>query len=1086
MQKLVSLIFLLFTISFIYAQEMVSKESIEKGIEFHDEEKYSEAIKFYEMVHENDSNYIWMLAEKALTYLSMEKYDSAIYVADIALGMPGNTRQNLLQTKATAYDYLNQPNKAIEIYFEALSKYPYSYLLHYNLGITYSGIGNYKYAVDCYQEALRCNPFHTSSHMELGKIMARQKQYTRALLSLETFIVLEPASTRSNKILVFIENISTNYLDTTMGQAIEPFMENKLFAEIDHYIKAKVTHSRRFESVIDFNAKLVKQTQMLMEVLPFESTSDDFWVQLYFPFFKAIIGGDHLVPYLYTLLRSTGRESEKKYNAKNEKERKAFYSTGSYLSEIKKQRQLILDGEEKVYDCDYFDNGSMYSIGNKNVNEEQDGNWKYLFSNGEVQAYGRFVDGQKEGEWTFFKNTGQVSSVENYELGKLNGEYKNFHSTDKVNIVANYLDGEIEGEVLWHDISGSLMTKVAFVNSTRSGEGENYYVTKSLADSYNYKDGSFEGEYLTYYPSGQLAEKRFYKEGELQDEHIQYYSNGKISYKGNYIDGKEEGEWHYYYSNGHLKRIANYSNGLTVGNYKEYYHTGLIQLDYNFNDKGDLHGFYRYYDRKGELYLEEEYIDGLIIQVACINRDGDIYAICGDSTGSFEFSSFDFAGRKLTSGAFLNGKRTGVWTTYYKNGNPYSILQYREGENEGDQKYFYPNGVLNFTYPYEEDILSGKYIGYFQNGKTQIEGYYNQDYQEGIWLNYLANGELESTNYFLTGDLNGWVTNYAIDGSIENKEKYLSGRSLWYQDYNSTGHIINNVNLLESKLYQIKSGDNIVAAEINTLGGLLQGDLIWFYPSGNIYLEKTFQNGTPEGRYTRYFESGKVKIEGEFQNGSRIGKWMSYYESGKVRYINNYFENDKDSICLTYYENGNLRMQESYFLGELEGDLIHYDINGELMVKLIYSGDELIGYQYNKENVLCDTILIADKDQTVIAYYNSGVKSFEQHFKDFVPNGKRIKYYSDGSIRQMREYKNGLLEGKNSAYYPSGVLDYEFYCTDGLYQEEYIEYWESGKVKKIITYKDDAEHGETKYYNKMGVLVKVEDYWSGNFIGYKE
>jgi cytochrome c-type biogenesis protein CcmH/NrfG len=42
------------------------------------------------------------------------------------------------------------------------------------------------------QEAIRCNPFHASSHMRLGMLMARQEQYTRALLSLETFLALEP------------------------------------------------------------------------------------------------------------------------------------------------------------------------------------------------------------------------------------------------------------------------------------------------------------------------------------------------------------------------------------------------------------------------------------------------------------------------------------------------------------------------------------------------------------------------------------------------------------------------------------------------------------------------------------------------------------------------------------------------------------------------------------------------------------------------------------------------------------------------------------------------------------------------------
>ena len=128
------------------------------------------------------------------------------------------------------------------------------------------------------------------------------------MLSLETFLALEPASDRSNPILIYIENLSNNYIDTTQGSYIEPIDNNTTFEEIDHYFKAKIVLTPRYPLPIDFNASLVKQTKMLMEVLPYTSTEEDFWIQMYFPFFKAIYKGNHLAPFLYTLLRSTGQE----------------------------------------------------------------------------------------------------------------------------------------------------------------------------------------------------------------------------------------------------------------------------------------------------------------------------------------------------------------------------------------------------------------------------------------------------------------------------------------------------------------------------------------------------------------------------------------------------------------------------------------------------------------------------------------------------------------------------------------------------------------------------------------------------------
>ncbi|MCK7531634.1 MAG: hypothetical protein MZV63_11670 [Marinilabiliales bacterium] len=63
---------------------------------------------------------------------------------------------------------------------------------------------------------------------------------------------------------------------------------------------------------------------------------------------------------------------------------------------------------------------------------------------------------------------------------------------------------------------------------------------------------------------------------------------------------------------------------------------------------------------------------------------------------------------------------------------------------------------------------------------------------------------------------------------------------------------------------------------------------------------------------------------------------------------------------------------------------------GELMVQLIYREGELAGYQYIKEGKLTDIIPITRGDQPVIAWYDNGQKSYEQHFRDFVPEAHRL------------------------------------------------------------------------------------------------
>ena len=174
MQRSILFLFLWFLSNALWAQLTPSAQIIEKGISLFDEGKYNEAIELFKLVNENDSNYTYTVAEMGLCYLQLEKYDSAIYYVDKGLVEPSSSRSHLLGTKGTAYDYLGQTEKAIEIYKEAIGLFPYKYLLHYNLGVTYLKNNDFINAVACFQEAIRCNPFHASSHFNIQRVYSRQ------------------------------------------------------------------------------------------------------------------------------------------------------------------------------------------------------------------------------------------------------------------------------------------------------------------------------------------------------------------------------------------------------------------------------------------------------------------------------------------------------------------------------------------------------------------------------------------------------------------------------------------------------------------------------------------------------------------------------------------------------------------------------------------------------------------------------------------------------------------------------------------------------------------------------------------------
>jgi antitoxin component YwqK of YwqJK toxin-antitoxin module len=227
-------------------------------------------------------------------------------------------------------------------------------------------------------------------------------------------------------------------------------------------------------------------------------------------------------------------------------------------------------------------------------------------------------------------------------------------------------------------------------------------------------------------------------------------------------------------------------------------------------------------------------------------------------------------------------------------------------------------------------------------------------------------------------------------------------------------------------------------------------------------------------------------VKGQSVNGNKEGIWTSFSKDGYIEDHEIYFMDIKDSIHTSYFEDGSPRMTSSYFNDKMDGDCIMYAPGGELMVKLIYTEGELKGYQYMKEGKLTDIVLLTQGDQSVVAWYDNGNKSFEQDFGEFVAEGPQVKYYPDGGIMQRRQFSNGMLNGKCERYYPDGKPESVYYCKNGLYEGEYTEYHKSGIVYVKTQFLHDQRNGERTLFDQKGNPVSREKYWSGSFIGFKE
>jgi len=1070
----------------VIAQEPVSETLIREGVKLYDEDNYQEAIKLFRQVNENDSNYVWMLSELSMTFIQTKDYDSAIYYAEKGLQVPSGLKQHLMRSLGTAYDGAGHPDKSIEVYKEAIRLYPFSYLLHYNLGMTYLEVGDYPSAMKCFQESIRCNPFHASSHMRLGMLMARQENYTRALLSLETFLALEPQSERSNVILVYAENLSSGHLDTAYGEFIEPFADNSLFEELDGLIKAKLVLNDRYKPAIEFDANIVRQTTLLMEMLPFDDKTDDFWAEAYLPFFRGIKEGGHIEPFLYTILTSSGNKTVSKWTDKNKKALESFFNTGSNLSNIKKTRKVTINDREMMLTASYDDDGDLFSLGNRDDSGAETGQWQFYYPNGEIKSRGLFVNGKKNGEWRYYYDSGLPEQVEHYSNGQMNGEYITYHQSGKPNITGNFADGKVEGEVSWRNMFGITTKTLVYKNDTLEGEAKTFYDSAQPKEVYSLHNGEINGKHMTYYASGQEGIMTWYKSGSPHGEYLEYYSNGRLSVKGNYNEGKETGEWSYYYPNGRLKRIQSYSSGDVTGLVRTFYYNGMPETEENYNGSGKQEGLTSYFDHKGRKFLEEEYRDGLLIKITTDFNNPGKPAVFSSPAGTFSYKVYTAEGRLRSEGSYEKGKLAGDIKFYYHNGNLRQKGNLKTGQYDGEVVSFHPNGKTESVSYYKDGLLEGKYIEYGLDGTVLKTGYYLGNNMNNTWNYYTADGGIETTAYYLNGLMNGLYTNYSVDGKIKSRDRFTDGNRVSQQQYDPEGTIINNVNFIETDKYQIKSRNDIILADCSIKGGVYNGPLTWYHPGGGISTKMNFIADNQNGEYIQYYPDGTVLVRGQTENGNKEGPWITFSKEGHKTEDEIYFMDMKDSIHSFSYDDGSLRMTESYFNNKLDGPCTMYAPGGELMIKLYYYQGELDGYQYMKEGTLTNIIPIKEGDHNVVAWYDNGKKSYEQQFRNFVAEGPQIKYYPNGNIMQRRIFSNGMLNGKCEKYYPDGTPESLYYCKNGLYEGEFTEYNKSGTVSEKIQFLHDERNGERTLFDLNGKPVSREDYWSGSFIGFKQ
>jgi antitoxin component YwqK of YwqJK toxin-antitoxin module len=101
----------------------------------------------------------------------------------------------------------------------------------------------------------------------------------------------------------------------------------------------------------------------------------------------------------------------------------------------------------------------------------------------------------------------------------------------------------------------------------------------------------------------------------------------------------------------------------------------------------------------------------------------------------------------------IDGNKTGMWESYWDNGDLESKGSYKNGKEEGYWETYHYNGQLESKGNYMDGVRDGYWEIYFDNGNLWYKGGYRDGLKDGIWESYWVDGKLHYNRIFKNGKL---------------------------------------------------------------------------------------------------------------------------------------------------------------------------------------------------------------------------------------------------------------------------------------------------------------------------------------------
>ncbi|MBP6587656.1 MAG: tetratricopeptide repeat protein, partial [Flavobacterium sp.] len=364
--------------SFVYNNDQILK----KGISFHEEKKYADAIKEYDKISKVDPKYLDAQYEKAMSLAALEKKDELkaffedLHAKNLMLEFP--TLYTLYGSFLSDQKEYDQSEK---IFKEGEKYLPNSSNFLFNFAILHVRKEESQKAVDLLKRILSNDPNHGSSHYLLGAIALDNGKIVEATLAMMSYLAIAPNGRHAEKA---IQNLNAKYGENYLEKNKNVFSKSgDNFEDIEVILRNQLPLKSAYKVKSEIDDVIIRQIQAVAEYAMEHKMGDGFFETTYIPWIKDMMEKQRFEAYTYYILQSMEDKLGKKLTSKKKLmiDFNDNYLLGDFWNSFGKRKMDLFGTQQEVIVT--IRNSVPYLIGQQ-IEGKSEGKFKYLNENGNL------------------------------------------------------------------------------------------------------------------------------------------------------------------------------------------------------------------------------------------------------------------------------------------------------------------------------------------------------------------------------------------------------------------------------------------------------------------------------------------------------------------------------------------------------------------------------------------------------------------------------------------------------------------------------------------------------------------------------